>query len=46
MNELDLVKAKNANKKLFDQDDIFITLDPMEQPPKIDKDEAKKKNEI
>ena len=41
MNELDLVKAKNSKKKLFDKNDIFVTLDSKEEPPKIDEKEAK-----
>ena len=34
MKPLDAVKAVNSNKKLFGKEDIFVTLNPEEEPPK------------
>lgn len=34
MKPLDAVKAVNSNKKLFGKEDIFVTLNPDEEPPK------------
>lgn len=34
MKAIDAVKAVNSNKKLFGKDDIFVTLNPDEEPPK------------
>lgn len=34
MKALDAVKAVNSNKKLFGKEEIFVTLNPEEEPPK------------